>query len=449
MDKKNYRKMGDAVAISIETPQLVQNDVEGGSNDEPNVAQSNNTKEDTSSNDTLPISSNEVEALATSSNVVETLSTSSIEVEALGTSSNGVETMSISLNELEALTTSSNEVESLPPSSTEVEALPTMGSPENGRISSGTAGNAVAMEEEAENTSASNSSMDTNEDTRNIENLNIDAFLVATEGSGVVTGRLPYLADDYTVFPFIEVVPAVQEEELDLSLPIVEISDSDERRRARILRSIRAAAVERSVRSRFRIEQVAASVDTSSERIHNGNGFWNGLLSRFQSAFSVTIDVIHSRLGSLYNRFQPFRTNSRRNQDAPRPRSRSRSRDTRSGSESGSGSRRGSGSVLAETLDESERMDSPIPEYEEMKCILTPPQLKQMNEFLLKIPQHINLFKVNCPVCHCRIHTYRIYSTACGHLFCKRCLMRCLRIKPECPTCRNSLGPEDYHMVYI
>lgn len=51
-------------------------------------------------------------------------------------------------------------------------------------------------------------------------------------------------------------------------------------------------------------------------------------------------------------------------------------------------------------------------------------------------PQVIN---PKCPICKSSVSNHRPVSMMCGHLFCRRCLKRSLRFKPECPVCRQFL----------
>lgn len=56
-----------------------------------------------------------------------------------------------------------------------------------------------------------------------------------------------------------------------------------------------------------------------------------------------------------------------------------------------------------------------------------------------------------CPIClelNTRIGGHRIVVTKCGHAFGKSCLLRCLDIKNECPTCRKRVRKRDLIELY-
>jgi len=61
---------------------------------------------------------------------------------------------------------------------------------------------------------------------------------------------------------------------------------------------------------------------------------------------------------------------------------------------------------------------------------------------------------LKCPVCmetfsSIRKRGSRLVSTLCGHVFCGKCLPACVRTSGHCPTCRNSIGYEDFHPLYL
>merc|ERR1712098_58869 len=61
---------------------------------------------------------------------------------------------------------------------------------------------------------------------------------------------------------------------------------------------------------------------------------------------------------------------------------------------------------------------------------------------------------LNCPVCMedllaIRRRGSRLVSTVCGHVFCGKCLPPCVRTRGRCPTCRTSIGYDDFHPVYL
>jgi len=54
-------------------------------------------------------------------------------------------------------------------------------------------------------------------------------------------------------------------------------------------------------------------------------------------------------------------------------------------------------------------------------------------------------YKPNCPICMKSIKI--IYTTICGHIFCKYCIDTAVKDKRICPVCRSD--PGDYHIVYL
>ncbi|KAL0022434.1 hypothetical protein WJX77_012058 [Trebouxia sp. C0004] len=38
---------------------------------------------------------------------------------------------------------------------------------------------------------------------------------------------------------------------------------------------------------------------------------------------------------------------------------------------------------------------------------------------------------------------------SCGHVFCKPCLLSCLKATKKCPTCRKTLQPRTVHRIYL
>ena len=54
-------------------------------------------------------------------------------------------------------------------------------------------------------------------------------------------------------------------------------------------------------------------------------------------------------------------------------------------------------------------------------------------------------YKPPCPICTKTIHT--IYTTICGHIFCKKCIDTIVKDSKICPICRSD--PGEYHIVYL
>lgn len=59
-----------------------------------------------------------------------------------------------------------------------------------------------------------------------------------------------------------------------------------------------------------------------------------------------------------------------------------------------------------------------------------------VTEDTVEEPQPINPI---CPICQSSILNRQPVSMMCGHLFCRRCIKRSLRLRPECPICRQLL----------
>ena len=61
---------------------------------------------------------------------------------------------------------------------------------------------------------------------------------------------------------------------------------------------------------------------------------------------------------------------------------------------------------------------------------------------------------VQCPICmesleFIKRSGYDLVSTVCGHIFCSLCLPESVRASGKCPTCRRTIGADDYHRIFI
>jgi len=61
---------------------------------------------------------------------------------------------------------------------------------------------------------------------------------------------------------------------------------------------------------------------------------------------------------------------------------------------------------------------------------------------------------IRCPICldilpHITSTGRSMMSTVCGHIFCSSCLRVCIRSNGRCPTCRNNLGQNDSHSIFM
>ncbi|KAG6440495.1 E3 ubiquitin-protein ligase RNF4 [Manduca sexta] len=56
----------------------------------------------------------------------------------------------------------------------------------------------------------------------------------------------------------------------------------------------------------------------------------------------------------------------------------------------------------------------------------------------------------SCPVCWDELGKNPLASTKCGHVYCLKCLEKCLCVEKRCPTCRTILkGKSAYHPLYL
>jgi len=74
---------------------------------------------------------------------------------------------------------------------------------------------------------------------------------------------------------------------------------------------------------------------------------------------------------------------------------------------------------------------------------------------LLASPPPTTLISLSCPICLDSLAAVtkrggRVLSTLCGHVFCGRCLPKCLSATGACPTCRTRLGGlHAYHSLFL
>lgn len=67
---------------------------------------------------------------------------------------------------------------------------------------------------------------------------------------------------------------------------------------------------------------------------------------------------------------------------------------------------------------------------------------------------HLQPGYIQCRVCmdgysEIELSRRRIYSTACGHIFCSRCLCTYLKYTKTCPVCLRKISQRQYHRIYI
>lgn len=61
-----------------------------------------------------------------------------------------------------------------------------------------------------------------------------------------------------------------------------------------------------------------------------------------------------------------------------------------------------------------------------------------------------SVIKRECPVCLEDFSQSRpMYSTFCGHVYCKDCIFQVLRTSKKCPNCRKSLNKNKIHPIYF
>eukprot|EP00163_Fabomonas_tropica_P027857 TRINITY_DN5491_c0_g4_i2.p1 TRINITY_DN5491_c0_g4~~TRINITY_DN5491_c0_g4_i2.p1 ORF type:complete len:175 (-),score=0.62 TRINITY_DN5491_c0_g4_i2:172-696(-) len=57
--------------------------------------------------------------------------------------------------------------------------------------------------------------------------------------------------------------------------------------------------------------------------------------------------------------------------------------------------------------------------------------------------------KIDCPICYETIPAGSHFTTKCGHMFCKSCLLDSVRKFRSCPQCRKPLKVTDCHVVFL
>jgi len=87
--------------------------------------------------------------------------------------------------------------------------------------------------------------------------------------------------------------------------------------------------------------------------------------------------------------------------------------------------------------------DSPLRQSQILNNISSPRQEQTESPPSLKCPVCMEDFLV------IRRRGSRLVSTICGHVFCGKCLPACVRTRGQCPTCRTSIGYDDFHPVYL
>ncbi|KAL1517078.1 hypothetical protein ABEB36_000889 [Hypothenemus hampei] len=61
-----------------------------------------------------------------------------------------------------------------------------------------------------------------------------------------------------------------------------------------------------------------------------------------------------------------------------------------------------------------------------------------------------NVPKTTCPVCLEELGSVnQAVSTMCGHIFCKSCLEKTIKVNKKCPTCRKTVAKGKYHPIYF
>ena len=62
---------------------------------------------------------------------------------------------------------------------------------------------------------------------------------------------------------------------------------------------------------------------------------------------------------------------------------------------------------------------------------------------------------IQCPICldstvaEMKAQKKRLYSTHCGHLFCRLCIKKTVAENKKCPTCSGFLGFKRIHPVFL
>jgi Ring finger domain len=57
--------------------------------------------------------------------------------------------------------------------------------------------------------------------------------------------------------------------------------------------------------------------------------------------------------------------------------------------------------------------------------------------------------KISCPICLDSVIGRQPASTICGHIFCKPCIVACIRASKKCPMCKKTLKATNIHDIYL
>jgi hypothetical protein len=81
----------------------------------------------------------------------------------------------------------------------------------------------------------------------------------------------------------------------------------------------------------------------------------------------------------------------------------------------------------------------------------THPESQEVEIVSESLPAASSTLGRECPICLeflTKVGLHRVVVTKCGHTFGKKCLLRCLEIKRECPTCRKTVRKRELIDLY-
>lgn len=79
------------------------------------------------------------------------------------------------------------------------------------------------------------------------------------------------------------------------------------------------------------------------------------------------------------------------------------------------------------------------------ECQLTIPLVSKKRK--LAPSSAVKEMKLSCAICMDNMKEET--TTICGHVFCKKCIVRAIEVHKQCPTCRKKLTMKNIHRIYI
>ena len=69
-----------------------------------------------------------------------------------------------------------------------------------------------------------------------------------------------------------------------------------------------------------------------------------------------------------------------------------------------------------------------------------------IKNFMHMRSKHLNDIPPECPICFKLLAGSATATTPCGHLFCRACIERALKIRSECPLCMQACTAGELHV---